>query len=68
MPTAIDCNADCNGTAIHCNADCNQLTPVFIATAMHCNGTAMVTAMWGVSLRDTPQVAVTAVRFQEGLV
>jgi hypothetical protein len=27
-----------------------------------------VTAMWGVSLRDTPQVAVTAVRFQEGLV
>ena len=53
MPTAIHCNADCNGTAIHCNADCNQLTPVFIATAIHCNGTAMPTAM-GVCLLETP--------------
>ncbi len=50
---------------MHCNADCNQFGPVFIAAAIHCNVSAMPTAMGGVSLRDTPQVAVTAVRFQE---
>jgi hypothetical protein len=47
---------------------CNRFTPAFIATAIHCNACCTPTAMWGVSLRDTPQVAVTAVRFQEGLV
>ena len=61
--TGRDINADCNVTAIHCTADCNQLPPVFIATAIDCTGTAMPTAMGGVSLRDTPQGAVTAVKF-----